>query len=130
MRNSRQVNGTCPGTWGHPRYGCSPFPLLLHHGLSGALASCPSKSARLGAPRTPAGTGAAPFHFEWSLMSAIHARMVALMGSLLLLQALAVRAPSASKPGKGEPVTWAHRAGHSALGWHLPTGLHFLHATR
>ncbi len=89
-------------------------PLLLHHGLSGALASCPSKSARLGAPWTPAGTGAEPFHFEWSLMSAIHARMVALMGSLFLCQTPTVRVPSASKPGKVEPVTWFQRSGHSA----------------
>ena len=116
-----------PGTWDHPRCGCPPSPLLLHHGFSGALASCPSNSAKPGAPWTPAEIGAEPVHFEWSLMSAIHARMVDLMGSLFLDHAFAVRAPSASKPGNADPVTWCQRAGHSAGGWHLPAGLHFLH---
>ncbi len=51
----------------------------------------------------PAGTGAVPFHFEWSLISVIHARMVALIGSLFLCRAVAMRAPSASNPGKLVP---------------------------
>ena len=77
----------------------NPTPPLLDHGFTGACASRRWKSSSLGAPVTPACIGPFERKLEGSWMNAIHAAIVALIGSLFPLQALGSRVPSGKKPG-------------------------------